>query len=342
MNQKVSVVVPIYKVERYLSKCVDSILNQTYRNLEVILVNDGSPDDCGNIAENYALLDNRVKVIHKENGGLSDARNYGMKYVTGEYTLFVDSDDWLDRSMIEELVKTSSKFQAEVVQSAFYYAYNDHLLFDSRVYKQNASPVVLDNKSLMYELVKNNIVKNFAWGKLYKTKIIKDIPFKKGVLFEDVFWAHQVMQGVKTFVCVNKPFYFYLQRADSIVGTYTPRNLDILEGLKERHRFIEKYYENLTAESYKALLKNNLIHYILLLRNRKKDRNGLYRKEIFEYIKGNYSELKKATVDDKLLKKQLIMFNIHPYLYTIFLVFQKVLRKIRFLPQPIGLERRDL
>ena len=337
-----SVVVPIYKVERYLSKCVESILFQTYKDLEIILVNDGSPDNCGTIAENYAFLDSRVKVLHKENGGLSDARNYGVQFVTGEFTLFVDSDDWLDKSMIEELVKTSNIYQADVVQSAFYYAYDDHLLFDSKAYKQNNSPIVLNNKSLMYELVTNNMVKNFAWGKLYKTKIIKDIPFKKGVLFEDVFWAHQVMQRVKRYVCLNKPFYFYLQREDSIVATYTPRNLDIIEGLKERHRFIEEYYESLTNESYKVLLKTSLIHYILLMRKREKDRNGLYRKEIFEYIKGNYTELKKATVDDGLLKKQLIMFSIHPYLYTVFLVCQKVLRNIKFLPREIGLEKRDL
>ncbi|WHY85195.1 glycosyltransferase family 2 protein [Neobacillus novalis] len=341
MNQKVSVVVPIYKVEQYLARCVESILEQTYTNLEVILVNDGSPDNCGTIAESYAISDNRVKVFHKENGGLSDARNHGMQYVTGEYTIFVDSDDWLERSMIEELVKISSEYEAEVVQSAFYYAYNDHLLFDNRVYNQKASPVVLDNKLLMYELVRNNVVKNFAWGKLYKTKLIKDIPFKKGVLFEDVFWAHQVMRSVQTFVCLNTPYYFYLQRDDSIVATYSPRNLDILKGLKERHRFIEKYYVNLTNESYKTLLKTNLIHYNLLLRNRKKDYKGLYRKEIYEYIKGNFTEIKKAAEDDELLKKQLILFIIHPYLNVFFLILQKVLRKVKILPQPIGLERID-
>ncbi|PFP29500.1 beta-1,4-galactosyltransferase [Bacillus sp. AFS073361] len=342
MNQKVSVVVPIYMVEQYLSRCVESILEQTYTNLEIILVNDGSPDHCGTIAEDYAISDNRVKVFHKENGGLSDARNYGIQYVTGEYTLFVDSDDWLDRKMIEELVRVSVDYQAEVVQSAFYYAYHDHLLFDNGVYNQQASPVVLDNKSLMYELVRNNMVKNFAWGKLYKTKLIKDIPFKKGVLFEDVFWAHQVMQRVQTFVCLNKPYYFYLQRDDSIVATYSTRNLDIIKGLKERHIFIEKYYGNLIDESFKMLLKTNLIHYNILLINRGKDKRGLYRKEIHLYIKDNFTNFMKAVDNDKDLKKQLVLFRIHPYVNVFFLVIKRLLRRIKVIPQPSGLQRMDI
>lgn len=96
MLPKVSVVVPIYKVEKYLNRCVDSIVNQTYTNLEIILINDGSPDNCRKITDNYAKSDSRIIAVHKKNGGLSDARNYGMQYVTGEFTIFVDSDDWLE------------------------------------------------------------------------------------------------------------------------------------------------------------------------------------------------------------------------------------------------------
>ncbi|UPG64504.1 glycosyltransferase family 2 protein [Metabacillus endolithicus] len=186
---KVSVVVPIYNVEKYIHKCIDSILNQTYENIEIILVNDGSPDNCGQIIEYYSKLDCRIKVIHKQNGGLSDARNHGMKYVTGEFTLFVDSDDWLEINMIEELVKNSIHYNADIVQVAFYYAYEDYILFDDRYFSKDDPPFLLNNSSLMYELLINEKVKNFAWGKLYKTNYIKNIPFKKGVLFEDVYWG---------------------------------------------------------------------------------------------------------------------------------------------------------
>ncbi|MEQ2525821.1 glycosyltransferase [Robertmurraya yapensis] len=339
MAPKVSVIVPIYKVEKYIHQCVKSIVNQTYPNLEIILVNDGSPDHCGKIAEQYAEQDNRVTVIHKENGGLSDARNAGTKYVTGEYTLFVDSDDWLALDMIEKLVNISLTYQADVVQSAFYYAFEQYLLFDHRYFSKTAPPLILDNQSLMFELVTNEKVKNFAWGKLYKSRLIQDIPFKKGVLFEDVFWAHQVMQRVNTYVLLHEPYVYYRQRSDSIVATYTPRNLDILKGLIERHFFIEKHYKDLTNDSYKMIFKTSLQHYYLLLANWNKDRGGIYRKEIQSYIRKNYTNIKRAVESDKQLSKQLFLFSFHPCLNMIFILLRKVLRKLRVIPQPVVLEK---
>lgn len=106
MLPKVSVIVPIYKVQDYLNKCIDSIINQSYKNLEIILVDDGSPDRCGEIIDLYEKQDNRIKVFHKKNGGLSDARNYGMNFITGDYIIFVDSDDWLSEDMVSNLIKT--------------------------------------------------------------------------------------------------------------------------------------------------------------------------------------------------------------------------------------------
>ncbi|WP_047983979.1 glycosyltransferase family 2 protein [Ornithinibacillus californiensis] len=341
-NIKVSIVVPIYKVEKYIHRCMESILNQTYTNLEIILVDDGSPDNCGAIADEYGKKDYRVRVFHKENGGLSDARNYGMQYVTGEYTMFVDSDDWLQPNMIEEMMKYSLKYQADIVQSAFYYAYEDRLYFDSRYYDEVAEPIVMDRDKVMYELVVNERVKNFAWGKLYRTELIRDIPFKKGVLFEDVFWAHQVMHLVNKFVLIPQPFYFYLQREDSIVATYSPRNLDFIKGLRERHRFIEMHYQDLVEESYKTILKMSLIHYNLLLQNRQKDKDGKHRKEIKDYIHAYHRELREASGDDHELHKQLTLFMFHPMVNVLYLAAKKGLRIIHFLPRHTGVEQVKL
>ncbi|WP_226038111.1 glycosyltransferase family 2 protein [Aquibacillus saliphilus] len=336
-KQLVSVIVPIYKVEKYIHRCLESILRQTYQYLEVILVDDGSPDQCGKIADNYSELDSRIIAVHKENGGLSDARNHGMGYVTGEFTMFVDSDDWLELTMIETMVNVILDYQADVIQSAFYYAYDDKLLFDSRHHKKDDDPILLNNNTLMYELVVNEKVKNFAWGKLYKTELIRDIPFKKGVLFEDVFWAHQVMHRVETYVMIHQPMYYYYQRDDSIVANYTPRNLDIINGLKERHRFIEKYYSHLSNESYKLMVKTCLVHYNLLLANRKKDKHGIYRKEIRYYIHNNYGDLKKAVRDDKQLLRELSFFSLHPLLNILLTGLRKVIKTLRIKSQPDGL-----
>ena len=343
MFPKVSIVVPIYKVEKYLKRCVKSILNQSYSHLEVILVDDGSPDKCGEIAEHFAHKDQRVRVFHKKNGGLSDARNYGMHYVTGDYVLFVDSDDWLDSNIIEEMVKASDDFQADVVQTGFYYAYDDDdLLFDNRYHSQDDEPVVLENPKLMSELVMNKRVKNFAWGKLYKTELIKDLPFEKGVLFEDVFWAHHVMNRVQTYVMLHQPMYYYYQRNDSIVASYSPKNLDILSGLKARHQFIENFYENLVDESYKVILQTSLMHYHLLLVNRQKDKGKVHRKAIQTYIIEHDQELKKAVEEDRELSKQLRLFLIHPYFNVFFLLARKGLRKMKLFPQPAELEKIHL
>ena len=339
---KVSIVVPVYKVEKYIHRCVDSILNQTYKRLEIILVDDGSPDHCGEIADHYQQKDSRVTVLHKENGGLSDARNHGMNLVSGEYTMFVDSDDWLKRNAVERMVKHSEKYEADVVQSTFYYAYEDRMLIDNRFHHMDEEALRLDNKSLMYELVKNEKVKNFAWGKLYKTELVKTIPFKKGVLFEDVFWAHQVMHKVNRFVLMHQPLYYYYQRDDSIVASYTIRNLDMIEGLKMRHKFIEKHYKELTAESHKSILKASLIHYNILSRNRKKDRYGRFRREIKSYIIKNSSMFKTAVQNDKQLKLQLYLFLAHPYFNIAFLGLRKGLRSMKILSQPPSLERVDV
>ena len=335
INEKVSVVVPIYKVEEYLVRCIDSILKQTYKNLEVILVNDGSPDNCGQMIEKYKEKDHRVITVHKENGGLSDARNEGMKYVTGSLTMFVDSDDWLDETMIETMVNKLNENAADIVQSAFFYAYDDKLLLDAYSSDDYKPPELLDNDTLMFELVKNKKIKNFAWGKLYKTKIIKEIPFKKGVLFEDVFWAHQVMHHVNRYVILEQPFYYYFQRDDSIVGTFTPNHLDLIKGMKERHDFLKQYYPNLVNKSYEQILETCLVQYHLLLINKEKK----HKKEIRNYIKKNFKAFKRATNKNRRLKIKLYLFRIHPYLNTLVRYILHGLRKLKILSQPSSLKQ---
>lgn len=341
MKTKVSVIVPVYKVEKYLRKCVDSIINQTYKELEIILVDDGSPDRCGEIIDEYKGKDSRVKGCHKENGGLSDARNCGMKLATGEYTLFVDSDDWLEETMIETLLNLAEEYKAEVVQGAFYYAYENYLLYDDRWFKEDDNIKILNNKELMRELVINERVKNFAWGKLYKTELIKDIAFEKGVLFEDIFWAHLVMAKVNNYVICHKPLCYYLQRSTSIVADYSLRNLDMIRGLEERHKFICKNYKELMDESYKSIFNGVTLHYNLLSKKKNLDKDAIYRKKLKFSIEARYKAFEKAFEGDKELTRRLAAFTKGDWEYRSYIFFTKVESKLTN-KSPKLLKRIDL
>lgn len=158
----VSVVIPIYNVAQYLSQCVDSVLSQSYQDLEIILVDDGSTDECPKICDDYQQKDVRIRVVHKENGGLSDARNAGMKKATGEWTLFVDSDDWIDQEAIAKLYQFAIENRCDIVQGNVYYVYADHLLYRQASRKEQKNNV-LSCQEAMRELLINDRVKNFAW-----------------------------------------------------------------------------------------------------------------------------------------------------------------------------------
>ncbi|MGL5989235.1 glycosyltransferase family 2 protein [Cetobacterium sp.] len=337
---KVSVIIPVYNVEKYLVRCIESILSQKYKNLEIILVDDGSSDKCGDICDNYSKKDNRIKVYHKTNGGLSDARNYGMKYITGEYTLFLDSDDWILDECIETLLKVALENKNDVVQCGFYYSYEKYLIYDNRYYKEADKNINLKNSELMKELVINERIKNFAWGKLYKTNLIKNVPFKKGVLFEDVFWAHEVMRNVKKYTILHKPLWHYTQREDSIVGTYSIRNLDIIKGLNERYVFIQKNYPELKNELLKLIFKTSILHYNIL-KKLDKEKVSIYMKNIENEILHSYKEI-YFSLNDNWLKAQLIIFKVYPKLNMLPLILNKILKKIGILKKDPYLKRIDL
>ena len=240
----ISIIVPIYNVSQYLSQCIDSVLSQTYKNLEIILVNDGSTDDCPKICDEYQKKDSRILVIHKNNGGLSDARNAGMKVANGEWIFFVDSDDWLENDAIMKLYRFAVDNRSDVVQGNMYYAYDDYLLYRQASGKERKR-TILNCSDAMRELIINDRVKNFAWGKLYKTDLLKDLYFPVGKYFEDSFWQHLVMDRVERYGFVDEPLYYYRQRNDSISGMPSSRLNDLLEGNRERMRFIQNYYPEL-------------------------------------------------------------------------------------------------
>ena len=243
--KQISVIVPIYNVQDYLRNCLDSLYKQWNPSIEVILVNDGSTDFSLSICKEYQKNFPETIIINKPNGGLSDARNAGTAIATGEFIYYMDSDDWLAADALKTLLCFAIKNHCDVVQGGFYYAYDDYLLLDERYVKAGKEPFVLARTEAMTELIKQQYIKNFAWGKLYKTDIIKGHPFPKGKFYEDSFWQHLIIHETKTYGVIPSPLYYYRQRKGGISGEFSERNMDLLMGNEQRLLFISDNYPEL-------------------------------------------------------------------------------------------------
>ena len=251
----ISIIIPIYNVEQYLSKCVDSVLSQSYKDMEIILVDDGSTDNCPSICDEYSRKDNRITVIHKQNGGLSDARNVGKKIAHGEWIFFLDADDWIEQNSIDTLYRCANENDCDIVQGNFYYTYSDHLLCRYESSQEHLNHF-LSRSEAIKELIINERIKNFAWGKLYRTSIVKMFDFPLGKFFEDSYWQHLIFHQINKYGIVDVPLYFYRQRMDSISGKPTDRYDDLIEGYRCRLEFIEKHYpqyEDLMRRMYQKI-----------------------------------------------------------------------------------------
>lgn len=237
----ISIIVPIYKVEVYLDKCVRSIAAQTYENLEIILVDDGSPDKCPALCDAWAEKDRRVRVIHKENGGLSDARNAGLAIATGEYISFIDSDDYIAPEFIAQLLAALQRTGADIAECATAYVDETGCILQHR----NTTPVSeMDKMEALRRLVLEDGIYQTVWNKLYRRGVMEGILFEKGKHHEDDFWTYQVFDRIQKLAVVEGALYFYLQRSGSIIGAgYTPKRLDGLEARFQRMEYLQKYEE---------------------------------------------------------------------------------------------------
>ena len=228
---KISVIIPVYKVENYLERCVRSVCNQTYPELEILLIDDGSPDRSGEICDVLAGQDARIRVIHKSNGGLSDARNAGIDASTGDWLAFVDSDDWLDPRMLEILKIQAEKYGAEIAECSYRNLYKEMVKEETSCSGNVivATPV---------EAIEGNLDwKNFkpvAWNKLYKRELFAGLRYAEGKRYEDQFLLHGLLARCKTIACLGYPGYRYVQRGGSIMAQGSSRNyLDRSEFLLE-------------------------------------------------------------------------------------------------------------
>lgn len=208
----ISVIIPIYNVEAYLERCIDSVLSQTYTNLEIWLVDDGSPDRCGEICDEYALKDSRIKVIHKPNGGLSDARNVALDKMRGEWVVFIDSDDYVAPNHIEKLLDLTQKHNAEIA----IHSLSRFTEKDPPKPLEEAQSKVYNSQRALETLFYQKDFDNAACGKIYHSSLFKEIRYPKGLLYEDLATTYRLIQKAQYVAFSPSESYFYFTRHDSI------------------------------------------------------------------------------------------------------------------------------
>lgn len=237
----ISIIVPVYKVEKYLGKCIESILAQTYKNIEVILVDDGSPDSCPAICDRYADKDNRVVVIHKQNGGLSDARNAGLDIARGDFISFVDSDDFVANNFCEVLLKAINKENADLAVCNYLRVdENYNLIQEKNMELPFKNECITSEKFMQGYFGKCGWYYVVVWNKLYKKSLFNNLRFPYGKQHEDEFLIHHFMIRCKKIACIENALYYYVQRGNSIISQKSIKNMDLGDALIEQYKFAKK------------------------------------------------------------------------------------------------------
>lgn len=259
----ISVIVPVYRVEKFLRQCIESIQQQTYKDLEIILVDDGSDDDCPEICDEYAKSDSRIKVIHKANGGLSDARNAGIEVATGEYIAFVDSDDYIHPRMYEYMKRALDYYQdADIAICPYKEVQED----EEQVYKEEKAECeyyLLEHEQIMEEMFSKEYgLYIVAWNKLYRTSIWNNLRFPVGKIHEDEFTSYIPLFHAREIACFWSPLYYYRQRNGSIMSLFKKQAcLDNLEALQGKMRYFEKYADEKSYVLCASRSLENMIYY---------------------------------------------------------------------------------
>jgi len=236
----VSVIIPVYNVERYLDRCINSIINQTYSNIEIILINDGSTDKSLEKCNEYKDKDSRIKLISKKNSGLSDTRNCGINVATGKFLTFIDSDDWITSDYIKHLIDLVNSYQADISVTSYLKVWEgkEEVL---RINDKDKKPVIMDSEEAIVFLLYQRLFTTSAWGKLFKQELFKDVNFPSGKIYEDMGTIYKLFYNAKKIVYADHKTYLYFQRGGSIVNSpFSIKRLEYLEFTKECMEFTKE------------------------------------------------------------------------------------------------------
>lgn len=296
----ISVIVPIYKVEAYLNRCIQSILNQTWTDFELILIDDGSPDRCPDICDWWKEKDKRITVIHKENGGLSDARNAGLKVAVGEFIVFVDSDDWVEPDYLQVLMESLRESNCDIVECGIIQTQGESDSSRKRTEEKENKVALFQTEQALEQLIKDGSFHQYVWNKLYRRSVMDGILFEKGKTNEDEFWIYQVFGNAERIGRIEKPLYYYFQRDTSIMGTgYSTRRLDALEAKQQRQKYIEKYYPKLKDSAKINLFTSCIYQGQMALLHLKGEERVIAKGKIYHFAKDSIPEAKTYVDMDK-------------------------------------------
>ncbi|MBC5995846.1 glycosyltransferase [Romboutsia ilealis] len=295
MSYEISVIVPVYNAEKYLRECLDSIINQSFKNLQIILVNDGSTDNSGRICEEYSNLDSRIEVIHKENGGASSARNKGLEEAKGRFIAFVDSDDYIKSNMYEVLYNSQIYYSSDISMCSYKEVDEDIISSNVIENKENDYNVdIYSGEESIYQLYNHENSINFIIpvNKLYKRELFRNLRYKEGIICEDELIIHELLYRTRKLVYIKDEMYFYRQTSNSVMrNEYGYKRLDTLKVLNERINFFKLMgLEDLKNKAIRHFIKSFFEQYDLV-REHLGDKQLLDKMEVD--FKSRIEELKK-------------------------------------------------
>ena len=299
MNYLISIIVPIYNVDKYLEECIESLKNQTYKNLEIILINDGSADNSEQICREEAKQDNRIVFINKKNGGAASAKNKGLKVAKGDYITFVDSDDFIEPDMIEYMVNTIKKYNSDIIQCSFINLYKNTEKFkQDKIVEQRIS-----SKDFL-ELFLTKWYSSLFWNKLFKREVIENIFFTEGRCIDDEFFTYKCVINSKSIVTSNKIVYNYRMRKSGVMKSESSQKQilkDRVDYLYERYELVRKIYKDLD----KDFLEHLLTYYLIISRDYYVD------EKLLDYMKDNLKSIKGKIITSNIdirVKVQIFKF----------------------------------
>lgn len=295
MEVKISIIVPVYNVEEYLEKCVMSLVNQTLQDIEIVLIDDGSPDNCGKICDDFACKDSRVKVLHKANGGLSSARNAGVKIAKGDFLMFVDSDDWVEPNFCETALDKLEKYDVDILSFGYNWIKSDGSIKEMSTDKDK----ILSSEKGIEELITlKDVIYNLPCNKIYKAKLFEGIEFPDGKLYEDQGTTYKLFHKAKSIAVIIDRLYNYIQRGNSIQGGRLKKPKGYYDRLclwEERHQFVKENYPKLANPAMWQIFRET-IDFFRYVDNKDDNYYSLTKDKIYSIYKNNIFAIIKSFI----------------------------------------------